>query len=116
MRQGILALLFFSAAGCGIVEPGKTQLNFAGTVTAQATGQPVVGARVALFDIFDTYAITTTDAQGHYSLSQSISTCVEGDFGTAVGASGIGFASKSSAISCSSSALQQINFSLVAGP
>ena len=115
MWKGILALLIFSASGCGIMEPDKTTINVAGTVTAEATGQPIVGAEVDLFKFLNTQATTTTDSQGRYSISQSVDVCFEGDLGIGVGASGTGFVSKSVQISCTSSS-QHVDFSLVAGP
>jgi carboxypeptidase family protein len=79
MNRAVLALLIFSASGCGITEP-KVTLHLAGTVTAQATGQPIAGAQVMLLDESrpfqfgnPTLAETTTDAQGKYSLSYSVS-------------------------------------------
>src|SRR6476469_6102935 len=92
MRRSALTLLTLTIAGCGITDSGVT-LRLQGTVTAQATGQPVVGAQVRLYPSFlqDPVATTTTDTQGRYSLSAKLDPCIENDFGVFVGASASGF-------------------------
>ena len=120
MRRGILSLLIFSAAGCGITGPDKVTLHLAGTVTAQATGQPVAAALIQLYPpcpIFgcnsdQDLARTTTDAQGHYLLAQSVNNpCLGNGFGIALSASGPGFAGAGQQVECKGS-LQTIDFSL----
>jgi hypothetical protein len=113
MRRSILALLVFATAGCGVTDSGIT-LRIQGIVTAEATGQPIAGARMNLYPSFiqEAAATTTTDAQGRYSLSQKIDNCIDGDFGIFVGASASGFDSDGANVLCNSS-LQQIDFSLV---
>jgi len=117
---GILLLLIFSAAGCGITGPDKVTLHLAGTVTAQATGQPIAGALIELFKpclIFgcnsdQDLARTTTDAQGHYSLAQSVDKpCLGSGFGIDLSASSTGFAPTAEQVECKGS-LQTIDFSL----
>jgi Carboxypeptidase regulatory-like domain len=112
MRRSVLALLTLSAVGCEITDPGVT-LNIQGTVTAQATGQPIAGARINLFPFFlgDAVSTTMTDAQGRYSLSQKMDNCFEDDFGVYVDAKATGFDGEALNAVCSSG-LQQINFSL----
>ncbi len=119
MRRAILTLLICSAAGCGITEPDKMTLHLAGTVTAQATGQPVAGALIELYPpclIFgcddQDLVKTTTDAQGRYSVTQSVDNrCTGHGFGLALSASGSGFEEKGEQVQCTESH-QQIDFSL----
>jgi hypothetical protein len=120
MRRSILSLLIFSAAGCGITGPDKVTLHLAGTVTAQATGQPVAGALIQLYApciIFgcnsdQDLARTTADAQGHYSLAQSVDNpCLGNGFGITLGVSGTGFAGTGQQVECKAS-LQTLDFSL----
>jgi 5-hydroxyisourate hydrolase-like protein (transthyretin family) len=112
MTRSVLALLILSIAGCGITDSGVT-LRIQGTVLAQATGQPVAGARINLYPSFiqEAVATTTTDSQGRYSITQKMDNCNEDDFGPYVGASASGFDSNGVNALCNS-ALQQINFSL----
>lgn len=112
-------MLIVLTAGCGdLVNPNATALSFQGTVTAEATGQPISGAHVALTDpviLYGERASTTTDSQGHYTLAYSLDNCVAGTVGITLGASGTGFVEKSYQASCVSS-LQQVDFSLAAAP
>ena len=120
MRRAILSLLICSTAGCGITGPSKVTLRLAGTVTAQATGLPVAGALIELYApclIFgcnndQDLVKTTTDAQGHYSVTQSVDNpCLGNGFGLALSASGSGFAGMGEQVECNESH-QQIDFSL----
>jgi len=118
MGRRILALLLLSAAGCDITGPSKTTLHFDGTVTAQTTGQPVGGALIQLADpliLWGVRAGSTTDAQGHYSLTYSIDHCIDGDAGITLTASGSGLTSKTLLAACTESA-QRFDFSLAAAP
>lgn len=77
MRKRILPLLILMIPACGLTGPDRVRVNITGTVTSEATGQPIVGARVELEDpALDgndkILASTTTDAQGRYSLSASV--------------------------------------------
>lgn len=78
MRKAFLALLLVAASACGLTGPDKVTVNVVGRVTAAATGQPIVGARMVLADPaldhtrYKTLATTTTDGQGRYSLSASV--------------------------------------------
>jgi hypothetical protein len=113
LRLSVLALLALSMAGCNITDLKNTTVRVQGTVTAAATGQPIVGAQMKLYPSFiqEAVATGTTDAQGRYSLSGSVSNCIDGDFGLFVGANATGFDSKGMNAFCNTD-LQQINFSL----
>jgi hypothetical protein len=112
MRRSALALFVVAVAGCGITDPSVT-LHIQGTVTAQATGQSIAGARIDLYRSFieEPVGTTTTDSQGRYSLSSKMGNCFENDLGSFVGASASGFAGDAAGVLCNS-ALQQIDFSL----
>ena len=122
MTRMILLLLVASATACGITGPNQVTLHIEGTVTAQATGQPVAGAQVILYQptiIFGadekTLARTTTDAQGHYALTQAVDkNCIGALFGIAVSASASGFEENGSQIGICSDAVQRIDLSLSA--
>lgn len=118
MRRCILTLLVLSATGCGITGPDKVTLQVAGTVTAQATGQPVGGALIELFPPCFLFcndqgrATTTTDAQGHYSVALSVDDpCTGNGFGFEIRASFSGFEAMSEQVECKGS-LQHFDFSL----
>jgi hypothetical protein len=118
MRRAIQALLIISATGCGITNLNTADLSFQGTVTAEATGQPVAGAQVALGDpliLYAARATATTDAQGHYTLSWSTDNCVAGALGMTLSASATGFVSESVQPACVST-VQHADFSLAAAP
>lgn len=117
MRRSVLALLTLSVAGCGITGLDSVALQFQGTVTAQATGQPVAGAQIKLYPsiLDDVAATTTTDAQGNYSLSQSIEGCIEAELGLFLAASASGFDSQGLNAACRAG-LQRIDFSLPPAP
>lgn len=118
MSERILALLLLSMAGCDITGPSKVALHFSGTVTAQATGQPLGGAQVKLADpniLWDVRATTVTDAQGHYSLTYSIENCIDGDLGITLTAHASGLASETVTPACTEST-QQFDFSLAPEP
>ena len=119
MRRAILAFTAISLAGCGdVLSPNAAALSFQGTVTSEASGQPVSGAHVALTDpviLYGERASTTTDAQGHYTLAYSLDNCVAGTLGIALGASATGFVEKTYQASCTAS-VQQVDFSLATAP
>jgi hypothetical protein len=111
MKPPIVLLLTLSIAGCGITGPNNVALHVQGTVTDASTGQSVAGAMVHLYAptiIFGTsdgdIASTTTDAQGHYTLSQSIKApCLGNGFGYVVTATTSNPAEESNAatVNCS---------------
>jgi len=113
VSRSVLALLSLAVSGCGITDSDGVALHFEGTVTAEATGQPVAGALVKLYPsvIQGPAATTTADAQGRYSLSQTIDHCIEAELGLLLEASATGFDSDGSNATCTG-ALQQIDFSL----
>jgi hypothetical protein len=94
MQRPIVLLLTLAIAGCGLTGPNNVTLHVQGTVTDASTGQSVAGATVHLFPptlIFGTsdgdVASTTSDAQGHYSLTHTVkSPCLGNGFGFAVSA------------------------------
>jgi Carboxypeptidase regulatory-like domain len=113
MKRPIVLLVSLSVAACGITGPNNVTLNVHGTVTDASTGQPVAGANVHLYAptiIFGTsdgdLASTTSDAQGHYTLTQSIKApCLGNGFGYVVTATTSNPAEESEAatVSCSES-------------
>ena len=113
MRRSVLALIALSAAGCDVTGLKSTTIRVQGTVTAAATGQPVAGAQMRLYPSFisEAVATSTTDAQGRYALTGSVSNCIEGDFALRVGVTASGFDSDGMNALCHTD-LQQINFSL----
>lgn len=114
MRRGLVSLLILCFAGCGIVEPKGLALQFDGTVTAQATGQPLAGALIALADptiLWGVRKSVTTDSQGHYSLGYTLNPCVDGEAGATLTASESGFASNTVQITCTGGE-QRFDFSL----
>ena len=111
MRRSILSLLIFSAAGCGITGPDKVTLHLAGTITAQATGQPVAGALIQLYPPCPIFGCNS-DQDLARTLAQSVnSPCLGNGFGIALSASGPGFAGAGQQVECKGS-LQTIDFSL----
>ena len=77
MRHVPLCLVVPFVLACGLVGPDDTTMRVQGTVTA-ADGSPIAGASVhfvyneptsILTSILYNVANSTTDAQGHYSLS-----------------------------------------------
>lgn len=123
MKRIIQSLLFFAAAACGITDSNSVTVRLEGTVTAQATGQPVGGASIRLIDIAQAIigsdgsvvALISADAQGRYSLTHSVGDCGDYLFGLGVTGSASGFASASQEIECSGS-LQTVNFVLPPPP
>ena len=79
MRRISLCLAFPFVLACGLVGPDDTTMRVLGTVTAADDGSPIAGASVRfvyheqtsnfLSWINSTADRSTTDAQGHYSLS-----------------------------------------------
>lgn len=120
MKRIISSLLIFAAAACGILEPGNVTLRFEGTVTAQATGQPIAGAQiklseVTLFESGAPLATTSTDAQGRYSLAHSVSdNCVGNSLGLLIGASATGFSVSSELIGECNGTVKRFDFALEA--
>ena len=94
MQRPIVLLLTLAVAGCGLTGPSDITLHVQGTVTEASTGVPVAGATVHLFPptiIFGTsdgdIETTTSDAQGHYTLSHTFKApCIGNGFGYAVSA------------------------------
>ena len=118
MRRAIQALLIISATGCGITNPNGADLSFQGTVTAEATAQPIAGAQIALTDpviLYGVRASTTSDAQGNYSLAYSLDNCDNGPLGVTMTASATGYLSQSFQAACIS-LMQKMNFTLAAAP
>ena len=123
MKGPTLLLLILATAGCGIIGPDKLTLHVTGTVTDASTGQAVSGAVVHLYPptiIFGTsdgdIATTTTDAQGRYSLNQSVqSPCIGNGFGFVVVADVANPTKRSEAATVACSAATQ-QFDLVLAP
>jgi carboxypeptidase family protein len=119
MKRIISSLLILMAAGCGITDVDKISLRLEGTVTAQATGQPVAGATIQLVDIAAGFlgsgamATTTTDSQGHYSLAHSADRhCASLVLGVGISASASSFTTGTADVDACSTSLQRIDFAL----
>ncbi len=78
MRHIPLCLVVPLVLACGLVGPDDTTIRVQGTVTAADDGSPIAGASVRFVYHEPTSFVTstsrtvdrsTTDAQGHYSLS-----------------------------------------------
>lgn len=117
-------MLILAATACGITDTGKVTLRFEGTVTAQATGQPIAGAQIRLFEPSLNFggapsalARTTTDSQGNYSLTQSVNdNCRAGVFPLEVEASASGFTAESEVVAQCNGTLQRLDFALTPFP
>lgn len=121
MRRIIASLLIFAGAACGVTEPDEIALRLEGTVTTQASGQPIAGARIVLFEDavfggnYAELATTVTDSQGRYSLTRSFaSSCPRPFFSLGVSASASAFKAKLAAVPECNGTLQRFDFVLEA--
>src|SRR5438270_12425098 len=70
----LLALAVLALAGCGGSSPEPAPqpdqvTTVSGQVVSRDTGQPYAGATVELRNLSGWFVISTTDADGHYSLT-----------------------------------------------
>ncbi len=71
----LLALAVLPLAGCGSgsspgsASPDDQGTTVSGQVVYRDTGKPYAGATVEFKDVYGYYAYTTTDTDGHYSLT-----------------------------------------------
>ena len=110
MKRLAATVLLLATIACGITGPNEVTLHAQGTVTDQATGQPVSGALVQLyppslfFGSSANIATTSTDLAGHYAISASVgSACTGNGFGYVVAATSGIRESDAAALECSGS-------------
>ena|SRR5450759_2096900 len=120
-RTALTLMLIFSVAACGITGPETVTLRFEGTVTAQATGQPVAGAQILLVEptflgiggVEKTRGSSITDSQGRYSLTGQVDAkCVGSYFGIDVRVNASGFTTDARNVGQCNGALQRFDFVL----
>ena len=120
VKRIILGFLIVAATACSLSETATLRVE--GTVTAEATGQPVAGATIEMVDVAQAFvggsaamASTTTNAQGRYSLTYSPDRdCFGFVLGVSLSASSSGLTTLSKGIEACEEDVQTVDFVLVA--